>query len=116
MENLNTIERDITGSKWIEEHEDNFKYIFDFFGYTKDEVIEFVVEEVNKNDSFDKWNNIYNEQTGNDAKDRLEVITYYEKLRDIADNVIYEFINRGTETAKERMRRNPKSFFERWSN
>ena len=101
--------------KWIEEHEDDFNYIHDSFGYTKDEVIAFVLEEINKADNFHKWQELYGKQTGNNAKSKLEVITYYEQLRNIADNVIFEFIKHGMDAALERMDRDPKAFFERWS-
>lgn len=102
-------------NKWIEEHEDDFNYIHDSFGYTKDEVIAFILEEINKTDNFHKWQELYSQQTGNDAENQLKVITYFERLREIADKVIFEFIKHRMDATLERMNRDPQAFFERWS-
>ena len=102
-------------NKWIEEHEDDFNYIHDFFGYSKDEVIGFILEEINKTDSFSDYVERYKQQTGNNAENKLEVIAYYEQLRQIADKVIFEFIKHRMDATLERMNRDPQAFFARWN-
>ena len=115
MNNLDIIKRDVTSIEWIAEHEDDFNYIYDVFGYAKPEVINFILEEVNKDGSFNEWLELYKKQTGNNTDNQVEVIAYYEELRDIADNVIFEFIKHGIDASTERMNRDPEAFFARWS-
>lgn len=98
-------------NEWLEEYRDNANYACDYFGYTHQEMIGFIIEKI---DDFNKWKELYKEQTGTEPRRDFDVVAYFEELRKVANDVIGTFNAKASEQTIESMKREPKAFFKRW--
>ena len=82
--------------EWVEYYKDSSEAACKYFGYTPDEMLDFVIKEIK---DFDKWKKLYEEQTGTEPRRDFDVIACFEELRTIASGVIGEFSIEASEQA-----------------
>lgn len=78
--------------EWLVEHEDDFRWICRAFNFTRKQLYHQILLEIDKKYNVDEYKILYKSQVGHAAEYIMEVVAYFENLREEAEKVIFMYI------------------------